>query len=107
MTVKITARAMEARLAECVISDLLPGGFELVLAGDGENAPLPAGVRLVDRREDRVLLFADLASEPLVFTYRIRAVHRGAFAVAPIHAQAMYDQTKYGHGAAGTIEVRP
>lgn len=107
VTVRITARAMEARLAECVISDLLPGGFEMVLAGDGENAPLPAGVRFADRREDRLLLFADLAGEPLVFTYRIRAVNRGVFAVPPILAQAMYDQTKYGHGAAGTIEVRP
>ncbi|WP_300923125.1 alpha-2-macroglobulin [uncultured Desulfovibrio sp.] len=107
VTVRITARAMEARLAECVISDLLPGGFEMVLAANGEGAPLPPGVRLADRREDRLLLFADLTSEPLVFTYRIRAVNRGAFAVPPIHGQAMYEQAKYGHGAAGAIEVRP
>lgn len=107
VTVRITARAMEARLAECVISDLLPGGFEMVLAENGESAPLPAGLRLADRREDRLLLFADLADEPLVFTYRIRAVNRGTFAVPPIHGQAMYDQAKYGHGAAGAIEVRP
>lgn len=107
VTVRITARAMEARLAECVISDLLPGGFEMVIAGNGESAPLPSGVRFADRREDRLLLFADLTNEPLVFTYRIRAVNHGTFAVPPIHGQAMYDQAKYGYGAAGVIEVRP
>ena len=59
-----------------------------------------------DRREDRMILFADLTGQELVYTYRIRAVNRGSFTVPPIHAEAMYDQSLYGHGAAGTMEIQ-
>ncbi|MBR6673979.1 MAG: hypothetical protein IKL39_04565, partial [Mailhella sp.] len=59
-----------------------------------------------DRREDRMLLFADLTTEPLTFTYRIRAVNRGVFTVPPVQVEAMYDQSFYGHGDSGSMEIR-
>lgn len=106
VTVKITARAMKPHIADCVISDLLPGGFEMVLPRGEEVPLLPEGVAFADRREDRMLIFADLGSQELVYAYRIRAVNRGTFTVPPIHAEAMYDQALYGHGSAGSVEIR-
>jgi len=104
VTVKITARALKPRIADCVISDLLPGGFEMVIPR-GEEDALPSGVKYRDRREDRMLLFTDLTTDTLIFTYRIRAVNRGMFTVPPVQAEAMYDQSSYGHGDSGSIEI--
>ncbi len=106
VTVKITARAMKPRIEDCAISDLLPGGFEMVLPRGESEEPRPENVTFADRREDRMILFADLTDQELVYTYRIRAVNRGSFTVPPIHAEAMYDQSLYGHGAAGNMEIQ-
>ena len=106
ITVKITAHAMKPRIADCVISDLLPGGFEMVIPRGDEGDELPAGVKHHERREDRMLIFADLTADGLTFTYRIRAVNRGMFTVPPVQAEAMYDQRLYGHGDSGTMEIR-
>lgn len=106
ITVKITARAMKPRITDCVISDLLPGGFEMVIPRGSEEDGQPSGVKFRDRREDRMLFFADLASEAMTVTYRIRAVNRGLFTVPPVQAEAMYDQSLYGHGASGSMEIR-
>jgi len=104
--VRITARAMKPRIADCVISDLLPGGFEMVIPRGDEAESLPAGVKHTDRREDRMLVFADLTNQPLIFTYRIRAVNRGSFTVPPAHAEAMYDQSLFGHSTSYSVDIR-
>lgn len=104
VTVKITARAMQASLPDCVISDLLPGGFEMI-APKGNDGSLPDRVKFADRREDRMLLFADLTDKPLEFVYRIRAVNPGKFGVAPISASAMYAPAMYGNGATSEIRI--
>lgn len=105
LTVEITARAMVENLPDCVITDILPGGFEMVIKReDGENAP-PQGIKYLDRREDRMLVFADLGSQPTRFAYQIRAVNPGVFAVAPIAAEGMYNRTVFGNGESGSMEV--
>jgi uncharacterized protein YfaS (alpha-2-macroglobulin family) len=104
--VRITARAMKPRIADCVISDLLPGGFEMVIPRGDKAESLPAGVKHTDRREDRMLVFADLTNQPLIFTYRIRAVNRGSFTVPPVHAEAMYDQSLFGHSTSYSVDIR-
>ena len=106
VTVKITARALKPRMEDCVISDLLPGGFEMVIPRGDEGDGLPPGVKYSDRREDRMLLFTDLTTDKLTFTYRIRAVNRGTFTVPPVQVEAMYDQSFYGHGDSGSMEIR-
>ncbi|MDR2603921.1 MAG: hypothetical protein LBC55_01010, partial [Desulfovibrio sp.] len=110
VTVSVTARAHGRAEPDCVIADLLPGGFEMVSeanggggkAGDG-NPDLPLRA---EPREDRMLLFTDLTTAPFTYTYTIRAVNRGRFAIPPVHAEAMYDRTAQADGAAGSMEVR-
>lgn len=104
--VRITARAMTEQINDCVISDLLPGGFEMVIRREDSNQELPQGIKFLDRRDDRMLLFADLTNNPLVFTYPLRAVNAGLFTVPPIVVEAMYNQAQYGHGKAEKIEIR-
>lgn len=108
LTVRLTVRGQKRQIPDCVVSDLLPGGCEMVLArgaADGERSP--RGLKFADRRDDRMLLFADVDNELLVYTYRIRAVNRGTFAIPPAYVEAMYDQGMYGHSAGGSLEILP
>jgi uncharacterized protein YfaS (alpha-2-macroglobulin family) len=107
ITVRIVARAQSAEQSNCVISDLLPGGFEMVLARDNSaKEAKPQGLTRIDRREDRIMLFVDLSADEMVYSYRIRAVSRGQFTVPAVQAEAMYNQNIYAHGVAGSILVQ-
>ncbi|MGE4563931.1 MAG: alpha-2-macroglobulin family protein [Victivallaceae bacterium] len=83
-----------------VIADLLPAGLAIedeLLAT--RSALLPPELRgkygaltpkLLEKRDDRLLIFGDLAPGTAGFTCRARAVTRGVFAVPPVEAGAMY-----------------
>lgn len=101
--VRITARSERGAIKDCAISDLLPGGLEIIIPRDAPETP--KGVKMLDRQEDRLLIFADLGAEPLEISYRVRAIAPGIFAIPPITAEAMYDQAIYGSGAAGKLEI--
>lgn len=103
ITVEVEARGHAALISDCVISDLLPGGTEMILS---HKPDFPANMKFINRREDRVDLFTDLGSEPIKFTYKIRAVNRGVFAIPAISAMAMYDQGKYGSGTGGKLIIK-
>jgi uncharacterized protein YfaS (alpha-2-macroglobulin family) len=108
VTVRITARTHGSPVPDSVIVDLLPGGFEMVLpdgAEDGSAAASPSAPR-VERREDRLLLFTDLSTDLFAYSYTIRAVNKGTFALPPVHAEAMYDPTARAASPAGVITVR-
>lgn len=98
--IQITARAMKDKIRNCVLTDLLPGGFEMVIP-TGDVDGMPEAIKFVDRREDRMLVFTDLSSQPLVFTYRARPVAAGTFTIPPVTAEAMYDNALYGQGEGG------
>ena len=85
VTVSISARSHGGSVSDAVIVDLLPGGFEMVLNSDikGQNPSGEPGYKSVDRREDRMIVFSDLAVEPSVFTYKIRAVNKGVYTLPP------------------------
>jgi uncharacterized protein YfaS (alpha-2-macroglobulin family) len=108
VTVCITARAHGSPVPDTVFVDLLPGGFEMVLpdaAEGGDATAAPASLR-VERREDRLLLFTDLSTDLFTYSYTIRAVNKGTFALPPVHAEAMYDPTARAGSPAGVITVR-
>jgi uncharacterized protein YfaS (alpha-2-macroglobulin family) len=108
VTVHITARAHGSPVPDSVIVDLLPGGFEMVLPDDAADgsAPASSAVPRVERREDRLLLFTDLPTDTFAYSYTIRAVNKGTFALPPVHAEAMYDPTARAASPAGEISVR-
>lgn len=101
--VKLQLQAHGEPLQDCVVTDLLAGSFEFVIPA---REKLPAGVKYLDRQEDRLLLFADVGPEPLEFRYKVRAVTPGKFHIPPLTAEAMYDRSKYGSGAGGELIVK-
>lgn len=104
LTVRIRARAQGDQAKDCVISDLLPGGLEMVIPPrSGEK--LPQGVKYLDRQEDRLLLFVDLGSQPLEFSYKARAVSPGSFNVPAAAIESMYDRFLTGNGASSLLEI--
>lgn len=103
--VRITARTVgKDAIPNVAIVDLLPGGFEVDLEAskDGHGSLEPD---YVDRREDRVLIFATLTSEAKDFSYTATATARGTFVVPPAYAEAMYDRTMTGRSLGGKFDV--
>lgn len=88
-------------ISRVAIVDLLPGGFEIEQADDGDTG----GMDAVDRREDRIIAFGTVTPYERVFKYRLRAVARGTFAVPAPYAEAMYDITTKARGRAGRITI--
>lgn len=137
VTVRLRVRALGDRAySDVAIVDLLPGGFETVMqvpavdtsasdadcedceeAPSGGSEPVAASLALpgssfvpqhVEPREDRVLLYGNVASGMQEFKYRIRAGNAGKFAAPPIYAEAMYERGVYAQGEPGkVIEVKP
>ena len=79
----------------------------MVLNSDikGQNPSGEPGYKSVDRREDRMIVFSDLAVEPSVFTYKIRAVNKGVYTLPPVQAEAMYNRSLQAHSAGGVMGV--
>jgi uncharacterized protein YfaS (alpha-2-macroglobulin family) len=69
---------------------------------NGEVMP----VAYVERREDRMLIYASLDSRDKVFVYRIKAVNKGLFTLPGLFAEALYDPDARAVSAAGKIEVK-
>lgn len=105
ITLAVTARSYGDPIPNAVITVPLPGGFEaLPFREEGEATDAPFTHR--ETREDRVLLYVDLTSEPRTWTCRLRAVNTGRFVLPPVQAEAMYDATLSGRSVPGGLEVR-
>ena len=104
VTVSVTARAYGGVVNDVAIVDMLPGGFEMELSSGVKAEGVPGAWRS-DRREDRMLLFTSLGPEPSTFTYRLRAVNRGSYALPAVQAEAMYDRSLRAHASGGRVTV--
>jgi hypothetical protein len=116
---------------QVAVVDLLPGGVEPVLelqpAADSSigvdpaaapnrqagAAVLPIGLpdksnwnpQHVDVRDDRIVLYGDVARNQSTFVYRIRATNAGVFQAPPAFAEGMYNRKITGLGLAGKLEI--
>ncbi|HMF60700.1 MAG TPA: hypothetical protein VK595_10025, partial [Vicinamibacterales bacterium] len=109
------------------VTDPLPAGFEPVeswfastarsLATEQDRQPEQDGNWMswwqrggfdhVERRDDRVELFATRLSEGIhSFTYIVRATTAGTFRTAPARAEEMYAPEIFGRTATAIIEVK-
>ena len=95
-------------IGNIAIVDMLPSGFELSYdrAESGTIGEGSLRVDFVEPREDRVLIFCTAESSVRDFTYTIRAVNKGRFAVPPVLAESMYDRKVWTqHPSEGYIVV--
>ena len=57
-------------------------------------------------RDDRMLLFADwLPAGVYTYSYTARATNLGTYVLPPVHAEAMYEPERFGHGASSTVTI--
>ncbi len=96
--VRFAVRSTSGPLANVVLENLLPAGLEVENPRlstterlpwmDGADKAEPAAL---DLRDDRVLLFTDLANDKWhTFYALVRAVTPGSFTLPPAQAEAMY-----------------
>lgn len=105
LTVSVTARSHGGPVADAVVVDLLPGGFEQVLSSESFGGEDAGGYVGMDRREDRVVAYTPLSVTPRTLTYKVRAVSRGTFALPPVQAEAMYARSLRANSASGVFVV--
>jgi uncharacterized protein YfaS (alpha-2-macroglobulin family) len=107
--VEITIKTTGESVHNIAIVDALAGGMEVEnprLATSAHNGELesdePDHVEFLD---DRVVLFCSAGSEPSTFRYALRVIAAGTFALPPIQASCMYDESVACLGRAGRVTV--
>ena len=87
------------------IVDLLPGGFEVVLDKNLRQQNSGWQPEYIDSREDRMIVFGNVASNVQEFVYRIKATNAGQYKVPPTFAESMYDRSVQARSLGGKISV--
>jgi hypothetical protein len=113
LTVRLRIRNLSTTAQPHIaLSELLPGAFDFAPQGE-ENALKPGlgtlhGAEYVDVREDRALIFCDLAhDETKTFEYSVRPTCAGTFITPSAYAESMYDRAVNSRGVAGKFTVLP
>ena len=100
--------AVERDYADLVIEDLFAGAFEPV--HDAPAAGLPDWVMRTDARDDRMLVFSKKfrlgRNEEVVYTYPVRVVSSGVYALPAVAVEAMYQPRLAARFGAGRVVVR-
>jgi uncharacterized repeat protein (TIGR01451 family) len=105
LTVRLHVRSLgRDPVTNTAITDLLPGGFEIVDSSlsPGTNR---AGCDYVEVREDRVNFFGSVGTSVKTITYQIKPCNRGEFVVPPPFAESMYERGINACGVASKITV--
>ncbi|MCE5325184.1 MAG: hypothetical protein LLG01_02095 [Planctomycetaceae bacterium] len=121
--VSVTCRALgdaNFSLENVAVVDALPGGFEVenpvlktsaaavqasgIAPPTGAESPTPPADH-IEFRDDRVLIFTDVNAKPRTFTYTLRAITSGKFALPPVQASCMYDSGFASVHGAGAVEI--
>ena len=108
VTVKLSLRGIGGQVPSVALTDLLPGGFEVVQSRDANgDMSTVTGPRLeyADVREERVVLYSMATTDVQTFSYRLRATNTGEFVVPPAQAESMYERDKLARSPAGRITV--
>jgi len=106
VTVRIKIRALGNRFVSNVaITDLLPGGFEVIRSSVPRTA-YDWEADYVDVREDRIVFYGSFGSSVTELNYKVKVTSAGAFNVAPIYARSMYDRSVYAHSVGKIVKVK-
>lgn len=100
-----------SNLKNVVITDLLPGGWEIENSRLNE-VPAVSWIKHsdvpdhFDIRDDRIFLYTDVDKKPLTFYYMARAVSPGTYFMGQASADAMYNDEYYSYAGAGKVVVK-
>ncbi|MES2649206.1 MAG: MG2 domain-containing protein [Bacteroidota bacterium] len=104
------SKTFSGTVENIVATDIIPAGFEIEnprikdLPGMEwiKDAATPTAY---DIRDDRIHFFTDLASQPKVFYYTVRAVSPGTYKMGPVSADAMYNGEYHSYWGGGVVSV--
>ncbi len=105
LTVRLHVRSLgHEEVTNTAITDLLPGGFEIVDSSlsPGTNR---VGCDYVEVREDRAVFFGSVGPNVRTISYQIKPCNRGTFVVPPPFAESMYERGINARGTASKITV--
>jgi uncharacterized protein YfaS (alpha-2-macroglobulin family) len=112
---EITMQALTDDLENVIITDMLPGGFEIENPRLSSSEALPwinaskqFSPEYMDIRDDRINLYYHFLNrrKKYTFYYLMRTVTRGEFALPPVAAEAMYDPAKFSLANSGGVIVK-
>jgi len=97
-------------VANVVITDLLPAGFEIENPRTKEIPGMDwikdaSNPTALDVRDDRIHFFVDLNNSRQVYYYAVRAVSPGNYKMGPVSADAMYNGEYHSYNGAGVVRV--
>ena len=104
LTVRLRVRSAGGRIGNVAVTDLLPGGFEIVT----ESVRRQYGgwsCDYLDVREDRLVYYGSFDERMVELRYRVKATSPGEFAAPAAHAAAMYQRGVRGRSEAGRLVV--
>ena len=104
LTVRLRVRSTGGRVGNVAVTDLLPGGFEIVT----ESVRRQYGgwsCDYLDVREDRLVYYGSFDERMVELRYRVKATSPGEFAAPAAHAAAMYHRGVRGRSEAGRLVV--
>ena len=104
LTARLRVRSRDGRIGNVAVTDLLPGGFE-ILAESVRDRYGPWASDYRDVREDRLVLYGSFDEHVTEIRYRVKATHPGEFIVPAVHAAAMYHRSIRGRSPAGRLVV--
>ena len=104
LTARLRIRSRGGRIGNVAVTDLLPGGFEIVTESVrnryGRWAPVYRDVR-----EDRLVLYGAFDGRVTEILYRVKATNPGEYTVPAAHAAAMYHRSIRGRSLPGRLVV--
>ena len=104
LTVRLRVRSQDGRIPNVAVTDLLPGGFEIVTESvrDRHDRWTPD---YRDVRDDRLVLYGSFGESLTEIRYRVKATSPGEFVAPAAHARAMYHRSVRGRSAPGRLTV--
>ncbi|MDE0063259.1 MAG: alpha-2-macroglobulin family protein, partial [Gammaproteobacteria bacterium] len=104
LTVRLRVRSTGGQIGNVAVTDLLPGGFEIV----AESVRRYYGgwsCDYLDVREDRLVYYGSFDERMVEIVYRVKATSPGEFAAPAAYAAAMYHRSVRGRSTAGRLVV--
>ena len=104
LTVRLRVRSRGGQVRNVAVTDLLPGGFEIVT----ESVRRHFGgwsCDYLDVREDRLVFYGSFDERMVELQYRVKATSPGEFVAPAAYAAAMYHRSVRGRSEAGRLVV--
>ncbi len=104
LNVHLRVRSQNGRITNVAVTDLLPGGFEIV-TDSVRNQYGGTALDYRDVREDRLVLYGSFGENVTEIRYRVKATSPGDFTAPAAYAAAMYHRGIRAHTASGHLIV--